>query len=91
MVVKANEIKVEEQDKQRVMTFVLDPAKEPCAIDLTMREGKPKAETSQGIYALDGDLLKICFAPPGKTRPVNFTPAPGSGEMLFVLKRAAPQ
>jgi uncharacterized protein (TIGR03067 family) len=90
MVVKANEIKVEEQDKQRVMTFTLDPAKEPRAIDLTIHEGKPKGEPCQGIYALEGDMLKICFALPGKIRPGNFTPVPGSGEMLFVLKRAAP-
>jgi len=90
MVVAGNTVKVFEQDQQRDMTFQLDAAKEPKAIDLRITEGKRKGETSQGIYALEGDILKICFSLPGKARPVNFAPSQGSGEMLFVLKRAKP-
>jgi len=91
MVVAGNTLKVFEQDKQRQMTFTLRPTQELRAIDMTITEGKRKGETSQGIYALDGDMLKICFALPGKVRPANFIPAQGSGEMLFVLKRAEPK
>ena len=41
----------------------------------------------QGIYALDGDDLKICFAPPGEKRPTEFVTQGGSSEQLVVLKR----
>jgi uncharacterized protein (TIGR03067 family) len=40
-----------------------------------------------GIYALEGDDLKVCYALPGKERPTAFATKPGSGTVLFVLKR----
>jgi uncharacterized protein (TIGR03067 family) len=91
VVVSGNHITVYEEEKKREMTFKLDPTKEPRTIDLTLTEGKDKGETSPGIYALEGELLKIAFALPGKARPTTFTPKQGSQEMLFVLKRAKPK
>ncbi len=90
MIVAGNKIKVQEQEKELTLTYTMDPAKHPRAIDLTMESGKRKGEMSRGIYTFEGGLLKICFAGPGKVRPSSFTPAPGSGERLFVLKRATP-
>jgi uncharacterized protein (TIGR03067 family) len=87
MVVTGNAMKVYERDTQREMTFALEAAREPKTIDLTLSAGTDKGQLSRGIYALEGDTLKICFAPPGKARPVSFLPSQGSGEMLFVLKR----
>jgi uncharacterized protein (TIGR03067 family) len=87
LVVAGSTMKVHEQDKVREMTFILRPTQEPAEIDMTISPGKEKGGTAAGIYSLEGDLLKICFALPGKTRPTTFTPIPGSGEMLFVLKR----
>jgi uncharacterized protein (TIGR03067 family) len=87
LVVTGNTMKVHEPEKVREMTFVLRPTKEPAEIDMAISQNKGKGDTAAGIYLLEGDLLKICFALPGKARPTNFTPAPGSGEMLFVLKR----
>jgi uncharacterized protein (TIGR03067 family) len=83
-------MKVYEQDKQRELTFTLDVAKEPKTIDLTMVSGKEKGTISRGVYALDGNTLKICFAPPGRPRPASLLPSQGSADMLFVMKRAQP-
>ncbi len=61
----------------------LDGSKEPKQIDLTFPERK--TETTEGVYQLDGDDLKICI---GKTaRPTDFTAKAGSRHYLYVLKR----
>src|SRR5262245_26365771 len=46
--------------------FSIDPAKMPKAIDYAMTEGPTKGETHLGIYELDGDTIKFCFAAPGR-------------------------
>ena len=48
-------------------TFKLDPTKKPRTIDLTLDD-----KTSQGIYELNGDSLKIVLAEPGQPRPKDF-------------------
>ena len=40
-----------------------------------------------GIYALKGDELKECFAPPGKPRPETFATDADNGRFLHVWKR----
>ena len=68
--------------------FTIDPARKPKAIDYTMTEGPTKGQTHLGIYELDGDTVKFCFASPGKERPQDFTTKEGSGRTLSVWKRA---
>jgi len=41
-----------------------DPTKKPKAIDYMMTEGPTKGKTHLGIYELDGDTVKFCFAAP---------------------------
>jgi uncharacterized protein (TIGR03067 family) len=65
----------------------IDPAKKPKAIDYTMTEGPTKGKTHLGIYELDGDIVKFCFAAPGKDRPTEFTAKEGSERTLSVWKR----
>jgi uncharacterized protein (TIGR03067 family) len=67
--------------------FTIDPAKKPKAIDYTMTEGPTKGKTHLGIYELDGDTVKFCFAAPGKDRPTDFTAKEGSDRTLSVWKR----
>jgi uncharacterized protein (TIGR03067 family) len=67
--------------------FSIDPTKKPKAIDYTMTEGPTKGKTHLGIYELDGDTVKFCFAAPGKERPTEFTAKEGSGHTLSVWKR----
>jgi len=68
--------------------FTIDPAKKPKAIDYTMTEGPTKGKIHLGIYELEGDTLKFCFAAPGKDRPTEFTAKVGSQRTLSVWKRA---
>jgi uncharacterized protein (TIGR03067 family) len=67
--------------------FSIDPAKKPKAIDYTMTEGPTKGKTHLGIYELDGDTVKFCFAAPDKERPTEFTAKEGSQRTLSVWKR----
>jgi RNA polymerase sigma factor (sigma-70 family) len=69
------------------VTYKLDAAKSPKWIDLTV-----DGETTQGIYELDRDDLKICLneARDGK-RPDKFVSEAGTpNQILFVLKREKP-
>ena len=64
-------------------TIKLDPAAKPKTIDLTEKSKK----VSLGIYELDGDNLKLCFAEPGTDRPKTFESPKGSKIAYVVLKR----
>jgi uncharacterized protein (TIGR03067 family) len=70
--------------------FSIDPTKKPKTIDYTMTDGPTKGKTQLGIYELDGDTVKFCFASPGQDRPADFTTAKGSGRTLSVWKRVKP-
>jgi uncharacterized protein (TIGR03067 family) len=63
--------------------FSLDETKKPKTMDI-----KPPKEdkTFLGIYELNGDTLKICFARDGG-RPEKFESPEGSMNMVIVLKR----
>jgi uncharacterized protein (TIGR03067 family) len=67
--------------------FSIDPTKKPKAIDYVMTDGPTKGKTHLGIYELDGDTVKFCFAAPGKDRPTEFTAKDGSQNTLSVWKR----
>lgn len=69
--------------------FKVDPSKKPKTMDMLPSEGRYKGKTLLGIYELDGDTLKICFAEPGKDRPTEFT-SKGSGVVLAIHKREKP-
>lgn len=72
-------------------THKLDPAKTPKHIEAVRTRGPHKGEKMLGIYELDGDTFKVCFAAPGKgDRPTAFKSAAGSGHRLLVLKREKP-
>ena len=58
----------------------------PKTIDLTFTEGPGKGQTQKGIYELEGDTQKICFAKGDQERPTEFTSKPGSGQMIQVLE-----
>jgi uncharacterized protein (TIGR03067 family) len=69
-------------------TIKLYPDKKPREIDATVTEGEDKGKTALGIYALEGDELKLCFDPPGGgARPKEFASPEGSDYMVVVLKR----
>ncbi len=71
-------------------TFRLDPEATPKAIDLLIDQPfRPavKATTVLGIYALDGDRLKLLQGRPGQGRPAAFQTAPLSGVEIITFER----
>jgi uncharacterized protein (TIGR03067 family) len=68
----------------------LDPSKKPKTIDYQMTDGFTKGKTQLGIYEVDGDTFKSCFAKPGAERPKDFTSEVGEGRTLSVWKREKP-
>jgi uncharacterized protein (TIGR03067 family) len=70
-------------------TLKIDPTKKPKTIDVTIVEGDDKGEVQLGIYEMDKDTLKLCFAPPGKdkARPKDFSTNAGNQQLLLVLTR----
>ncbi len=65
--------------------YTADPSKSPKAIDYAMTEGFTKGKTQLGVYELDGDTIKFCFAAPGQPRPTDFTG--GAGRTVSIWKR----
>jgi hypothetical protein len=49
-----------------------------------------RTSTEKGIYAIEGEELKLCLSQGGKERPDRFATRKGSDLMLIVLRRAAP-
>jgi uncharacterized protein (TIGR03067 family) len=74
--------------------FQLGATKEPKTIDLVWTQGDNTGKTYPGVFTLEGDTLKICYAREGKVRPSGFT-AEATKEIkdhcvLMILKREKP-
>jgi uncharacterized protein (TIGR03067 family) len=67
----------------RAGTFKLDATKNPKEMDSTSAE----KEVTLGIYELEPESYKVCFAPAGTPRPTNFSSEPGSGQILQIWER----
>jgi uncharacterized protein (TIGR03067 family) len=88
------------QDKPAGSLLIrIDPTRRPKALDI--REDEPpsgksvdatrKAPPVLAIYEVDGDTLRVCWAPLEKReRPKEFAAKPGSNHSLVVLKRQKP-
>jgi uncharacterized protein (TIGR03067 family) len=71
------------------LTITIDPTKKPKTINMDGKDGNGKPLTMIGIYEVEGDTLKICFAKPGeKERPSTFETKPKSGQSLIRYNRA---
>jgi len=75
-----------DEDASDEVSYKLDPSK--GRIDLVWSGGRGESKTTRGVYELDGDVLKICFALGDKGRPKKFPDAPKEGVVRMVLKRA---
>src|SRR5262245_40044788 len=66
LTIRGEELAVQRDGKEQFKgTIKLYPDKAPQGLDVTITEGEDKGKTALGIYALDGDDLKLCFEPPG--------------------------
>jgi uncharacterized protein (TIGR03067 family) len=68
-------------------TARIDPTGKPKTMDMTPTTGRSKGKLLLGIYELDGDDYRLCYAAAGKERPRLFSSEPGSGHVLVVYKR----
>jgi len=68
-------------------TSSIDPTKKPKTIDFTPTEGAGTGNQYLGIYELGQKTRKMCFAPPGKGRPTEFSSMPGSEHILVTFER----
>ena len=71
MTVDKKTIKLTDKDDKQlwILDYKLDASKKPAEIDMTVAEGQGSGKSSQGIYELDGDTLKICYGLPGRIGP----------------------
>jgi uncharacterized protein (TIGR03067 family) len=68
-------------------TLALDSARKPKVIDMTPSEGPNTGMPRHGIYEVDGDTLRVCYAAYGKARPTAFASRPDSGVVLVTYRR----
>jgi len=68
-------------------TSEIDPTKKPKTIDFIPDDGPEKGKTFLGIYQIEENTRKLCFAPSGKDRPTEFSSNPGSGHVLVTFER----
>jgi uncharacterized protein (TIGR03067 family) len=68
-------------------TYLLDTTKAPMHINMVGTEGDLIGKEAQGIVAVEGDTLKVCYTMPGKPRPTSFASATNSEAYLIIWKR----
>lgn len=66
--------------------FELRPDKKPRELDMIFKVSVGE-KTTEAIYELTGDTLKICFPGPGEGRPRMIGTAAGDERLLMVFKR----
>ena len=68
-------------------TYTADATKSPMQIEMIGTGGDFDGKPALGIYAFEGEQLRLCYTMPGFHRPTEFASAPGSGAFLIILKR----
>ena len=90
-VYEGNRLKLCQGDTVRRRGIItLNPGRKPKAMNTWDQDGPYEDQTVPGIYELDGDTLKVCFARPGQERPKAFTTKEGTGVLVCVYKRQKP-
>jgi uncharacterized protein (TIGR03067 family) len=60
-------------------TYTTDTSRTPKQINMVGTEGELAGKVAQGIYAVDGAILRLCYTMPGRPRPISFDSPTGSG------------
>ena len=85
VVFKDRKIIFKGQTADEEMTFKIDPSQKVKQMDLTHPD--KKVGTLLGIYAFQGDTLKICYGRKKDDRPEDFGTREGDACVLIVLKK----
>ncbi|HEV3259809.1 MAG TPA: sigma-70 family RNA polymerase sigma factor [Gemmataceae bacterium] len=85
--ITADHITYQDSYSSTKLTYRLDPAGRPRAIDMKGRLGLSGGGTMRGIYLLERNRLKLCYAMGARERPDDFVTSRGSERILLVLRR----
>ncbi len=85
--IKGNSYALVNGDQTDKGTFSLDPSKTPKQMDIHHTNDSGDQETLLGIYDIQPDGFRVCYAQPGGDRPTSFTTTQDSGTMLVTYKR----
>ena len=72
-------------------TITLDQTKNPKTIDYDVIDGPTKGQKHLGIYDLNGDTFRSCFAAPDSPRPSEFKSESGDRQTFSEWTRAKKQ
>jgi uncharacterized protein (TIGR03067 family) len=79
-------------DEKFVMSYKIDTKATPAAIDMEIKEGPAKGGKAEGIIALEGGELKLCYivhlGEDKAKRPTKFESTKENQAFYFVLKPA---
>jgi RNA polymerase sigma factor (sigma-70 family) len=89
VVITADKIAFSPKGENRQSSYKLDPKADPKVIAVTPLDGPAKGKTLRGLYALDGDRLKLCLQNGPGPEPTEFATTSDSGLRLLTLKREA--
>lgn len=67
--------------------YNVDASKTPKEINMVGTEGDLAGKEAQGIYSLEGEVLRICYTMPGLPRPQSFESLAGSKAFLVNWRR----
>jgi uncharacterized protein (TIGR03067 family) len=81
--IKGNQFTLEHSDGVYRGKFEIKATASPKLMDVTLDDGTEVA----AIYEVAGDTVKVCYAPPGSSRPTDFKSSAGSDRVLTVYKR----
>jgi uncharacterized protein (TIGR03067 family) len=87
-VVSIVEVKVVDDGREfsaQRYAFRVDRKPTPAHIDFVILEGDNQGQSRLGVFAIDGDSMKLCIADLDASRPTGFTA--GEKTRLLVLKR----
>ena len=65
----------------------IEPEAVPKRIDFTATDAGGEVQHYLGVYELGDPVRKLCFARPGRPRPVDFTSTVDNEQLLIVFQR----
>jgi uncharacterized protein (TIGR03067 family) len=95
VVIKGDEMRAIFKGKpsDSVSRMKLDPSKSPAQVDTEDIEGPGKGTKNYGIYAVDGEILKLCIRDKANGRPPAFDSKEEGNfdDCYLILKRVIPK
>jgi uncharacterized protein (TIGR03067 family) len=85
--IKDNTYELLNLDNENSGTFQIDPSKTPAQMEIHCTTGADSGQTWPGIYEVNGDDFRVCYARRGKKRPTTFSGIDNPSLMMITYKR----